>query len=243
VAVTNIELRRVMVHQPHLFPWPPYVARLMLTDRFIVLDDVAYRKNYYQNRFKLIAPDSRPLWLTLPVAKGRQNIREMPIKENATFIAKKWRVTFSQLYARSVGWSSVWPSIDEYTTALQDRAYQTVGEASIASIHTLCRLVGISTVVVPSSEIRASPDRTGQATNASAILLGWGGSSETRVHDINRIRDAGLSLLRFNQEGARAIEPSLLQEGVSTLHWLFQWGPERISVALHRYKEIVESVQ
>jgi hypothetical protein len=43
-----------MIHQPHFFPWPPYMARVVLSEIFVVLDDLSYRKVYYQNCTKLI---------------------------------------------------------------------------------------------------------------------------------------------------------------------------------------------
>ncbi|MEU4359773.1 WbqC family protein [Streptomyces virginiae] len=57
---------RVTIHQPEHLPWLGLLAKVAASDLWIVLDAVPYRKNYFQNRNRVLL-DGRPTWLTVPV--------------------------------------------------------------------------------------------------------------------------------------------------------------------------------
>ena len=44
----------VTIHQPEHFPYGGFFQKMAASDLFIILDNVNYRKNYYQNRNKLL---------------------------------------------------------------------------------------------------------------------------------------------------------------------------------------------
>ncbi|WP_217240032.1 WbqC family protein [Streptomyces sp. AC555_RSS877] len=57
---------RVTIHQPEHLPWLGLLAKVAASDLWIVLDSVPYRKNYFQNRNRVLV-NGRPTWLTVPV--------------------------------------------------------------------------------------------------------------------------------------------------------------------------------
>lgn len=57
---------RVTIHQPEHLPWLGLLSKIRASDLWIVLDQVAYRKNYFQNRNRVLL-DGQPVWLTVPV--------------------------------------------------------------------------------------------------------------------------------------------------------------------------------
>lgn len=57
---------RVTIHQPEHLPWLGLLAKVAVSDLWIVLDSVPYRKNYFQNRNRVLV-NGRPTWLTVPV--------------------------------------------------------------------------------------------------------------------------------------------------------------------------------
>jgi len=238
----------VMIHQPHLLPWPPYIGRLLLSDYFVPLDDVPFRKNYYQNRTRLLAPDFTPFWLTLPVSRTKGIIRHTFLNQHVKPSVNKWRTTFRQFYGKSRGWSAVWPPLERFISALQDGEFTTIYEASYASIHLLFRLLELKLPTIrASSEFRESDDRTRHlitctlGVSADSILLGWGKSSTETVHNLGRVRRAGIRVGRLNRARAVQIEPRFLaHEGVSTLHWLLELGPQEVADKLTLYEQAVD---
>jgi hypothetical protein len=57
----------VSIHQPHLLPWIGYFNKVLNSDVFVWLDNVQFRKNYFQNRTAIKSISGNPIWLTLPV--------------------------------------------------------------------------------------------------------------------------------------------------------------------------------
>lgn len=57
---------RVAVHQPEHLPWLGLLAKVAASDLWIVLDSVPYRKNYFQNRNRVLV-NGQSSWLTVPV--------------------------------------------------------------------------------------------------------------------------------------------------------------------------------
>jgi hypothetical protein len=77
--------RVVAIHQPNFLPWLGFFHKMTLADVFILLDNVPFSKNSFQNRIKIKSAQGEQ-WLTVPVlTKGRfgQLTREVPIN-NAT---------------------------------------------------------------------------------------------------------------------------------------------------------------
>ena len=62
----------VGIHQLHYLPWLRYIEKVATSDVFIVLDNIQYSKNGWQNRNK-IKSDRGELILTVPIlAKSAQ---------------------------------------------------------------------------------------------------------------------------------------------------------------------------
>ena len=60
----------VTIHQPEHFPYMGYFQKMTRVDMFIILDNVNYRKNYFQNRNKFLNTNNTEEWFTIPVEKG-----------------------------------------------------------------------------------------------------------------------------------------------------------------------------
>lgn len=60
----------VTIHQPEHFPYGGFYQKMVASDLFIILDNVNYRKNYYQNRNKLLNTNGIDEWFTIQVEKG-----------------------------------------------------------------------------------------------------------------------------------------------------------------------------
>ena len=56
----------VGIHQPQYLPWLGYFGKILMSDRFVILDTVQYVKNEWQNRNRL-RTSSGWQWITVPV--------------------------------------------------------------------------------------------------------------------------------------------------------------------------------
>jgi hypothetical protein len=72
---------RVTIHQPEHLPWLGFLSKIDAADLWIVLDSVAYRKNYFQNRNQVRSGAART-WLTVPVGTpSATHIRDVRISD------------------------------------------------------------------------------------------------------------------------------------------------------------------
>jgi hypothetical protein len=78
----------VSVHQPEHFPYTGYFQKMAASDLFIILDDVKFRKNYFQNRNRFLNTTGNEEWFTVPVQKKfiSKNINEVLVSPDP-----RWR--------------------------------------------------------------------------------------------------------------------------------------------------------
>lgn len=74
----------VSMHQPEHFPYLGYFQKMKNCDVFVMLDDVKYRKNYFQNRNRFINRSGDEEWFTVPVEKNcnSKNINEVMVSKD-----------------------------------------------------------------------------------------------------------------------------------------------------------------
>ena len=103
------ESRVVAIHQPHYFPWLGWAAKIACADVLIVLDNVQYEKNGWQNRMRY-STERGLQFLTLPVRQAGIVSENIPIREielaDPTAGTKHWK-TLSQRYGKRPGWARI----------------------------------------------------------------------------------------------------------------------------------------
>lgn len=59
----------VTIHQPEHFPYMGFFQKIAAADLFIVLDNVKFNKQYFQNRNKILTLEGKEEWITVQVEK------------------------------------------------------------------------------------------------------------------------------------------------------------------------------
>src|SRR5260370_16603293 len=84
----------VTIHQPEHLPWLGFLDKVRRADLLVLLDTVQYRKNYFQNRNRVLTANG-PAWVTVPVlTKGNsdQAIRDVHVTPQGS---PRWRDKYS----------------------------------------------------------------------------------------------------------------------------------------------------
>lgn len=103
----------VTIHQPEHLPWTGFFHKMAQADIYVLLDIVQFTKNNWQNRNKLVDPNGREFWATVPVLlKGHTSttIRDIRIDNSQDWRRKYWariedayrKHPFFNRYAREV---------------------------------------------------------------------------------------------------------------------------------------------
>lgn len=90
----------ITIHQPETYPWLGFFNKMMLADEYIILDNVQFRKNYFQNRNQFLMKEGS-IYLSVPVDfKKNKIIKDIQIRYN-----EKWQIkhlkTIQQSYSKS----------------------------------------------------------------------------------------------------------------------------------------------
>jgi len=103
----------VSVHQPHFLPWLGYLNKIAKSDVFVVLDNVQYRKNYFQNRTVIKGHNGEPLWLTIPVIRASLSTPICEIRIIDQGWIQKTLKTIEGLYSKAPYYREFYPSLRE----------------------------------------------------------------------------------------------------------------------------------
>jgi WbqC-like protein family len=142
--------KRIVVLQPSYLPWLGYFDQLYKSDVFVLYDDVQYDKHGWRNRNR-IKTDKGPLWLTVPVLTHGQGL---PTNRDA-------RIDTRQPWARKhlqglrVNYAKA-PAFEEVFGALEPvlgRPWTYLIDLNRAVLETLCRLLGLTRLILLSSEM------------------------------------------------------------------------------------------
>ena len=221
------------IHQPEHLPWLGFLDKARRADLLVLLDDVQFRKNYFQNRNRVRAA-SGPVWVTVPVlTKGNaeQEIREVQINgEGSPRWREKYWGTIEQSYRRAPFWS-------EYESQLHDALW--MNTTSLAAMNTslinlLLRAFGIDVRVIASSELGVEGSRSERLLNickragADRYLSGISGREYL---DVEMFKAAGVSVEfhDFHHPIYRQrYEPFM--PCMSSVDLLFNHGPESANI-------------
>ncbi len=91
----------VAIHQPEHLPWLGFLHKASFSDCLIILDNVQYRKNYFQNRNR-IRTASGDCWVTVPIKKHELSrlINQIEITNINNWTEKYWK-TINMNYCKA----------------------------------------------------------------------------------------------------------------------------------------------
>ena len=81
-------MNRLTIHQPDHLPYSGFISKALLSDIYVVLDHVQFKKNNFQNRNKIITIEGQEVWLTIPLEKSSLNT---PINKKITYKDEIWK--------------------------------------------------------------------------------------------------------------------------------------------------------
>lgn len=190
----------VAAHQPAYLPWLGYLDKLAKADVFVVMDDLQYEGQNFQNRNR-VKLDRGPHWLTVPLYRGAQTDRVMDKRIDNTgrggrhhWQRRTWR-TLEVHYVRS-------PHFARYAPALEDtfrQRWDSLVELDLHMLDLARQWFGITRPIVRASSLGLSGAKTDrirslcEAVGAHAYLSGRGGS--TGYLDTDALARAGITTL------------------------------------------------
>lgn len=220
------------IHQLHYLPWLRYFDKIARSDIFVVLDNIQYNKNGWQNRNKIKAA-SGALLLTVPVhAPLGCRLDEVTIDETQPWRKKHW-ASILQNYARAPYFEQHGP----YFREIYAREWPSLNALNKDMLDYFVGALGITTLIRYSSEL----DAPGTATERLIRLVRSTGADTyysgayaiDHYLDIAKLKAAGIALRL--QEWRAPVYPQFYGAFVpdlSILDLIMHCGPHSLHVLL-----------
>jgi len=181
------------IHQPQYLPWLGYIDKIERADIFIILDNVQYKKNEWQNRNRIKAADGWQ-WITVPVLYNfPEKINEVRINNKVEW-RRKHRNAIETNYIKAPFFAEYFP----YFKELYEKEWERLVDINIAFLKVITGFFGVDTRTLLASEIDTRDDPTGRlidlcrTVGAATYLSGREGPN---YMDMDAFKKAGIDLV------------------------------------------------
>ncbi len=98
---------KITIHQPEHFPYMGFFQKMEASDLFVILDDVQYTKNNFQNRNKFLNSNGVEEWFTIGLepSPNKKLIKDIYVNDHPkwkkiilTKLQTKFKIDFSEIY-------------------------------------------------------------------------------------------------------------------------------------------------
>ena len=189
----------VAAHQPHYMPWLGYLDKVAKADLFVVMDDLQYEAQNFQNRQRLkLATGAQ--WLTVPLERGHQSERicDKTI-DNRGSARQHWQrrtwLTLENNYRRAPAWES---HADELR-AIYAQTWTSLVELDMHMLTLAMRWLEIRTPIVRASSLGLTGHKTDRlidlCTKVGARCYLSGGGGSTGYLDVEKMGRAGIGVI------------------------------------------------
>ena len=228
----------VAIHQLHYLPWLRYFHKMAGCDTFVVLDDIQFNKNGWQNRNKIKGPAGAQL-LTVPIRhKWGRRLDEVQIENKTPWRRKHWQ-SLVTCYGKAPFFSVHADTIK----AAYEKDWQSLNELNAALLRILVKQLGIRTRIVYSSSLGIKTEATHRlvdickAMGANAYLTGEYAAQMYLEPEL--FKAAGVELLYQKYEALvyhQQFDRSGLIPDLSIVDLLFNHGAESLDILLGKLK-------
>ena len=184
----------ISVHQPQYLPWLGYFDKIDKADIFVLIDNVQFKKNEWQNRNKIKTANGWQ-WLTVPVMyRYPQLINEVEINNK-----DKWQHRQRQTIISNYKKTPFWSLLEEFFEEIFSSEWQYVSQLNIHVVKRLAGLLGITTPIHVASELGEFPEDPDERLialtkhfNSDIYLAGGGGKG---YMDMEKYDRAGIEVI------------------------------------------------
>ena len=219
----------ISIHQPQYMPWLGYFDKIARSDVFVLLDDVQFKKNEWQNRNQIKTAQGKQ-WITVPVMYHfPERINEVKINNTVTW-QKKQQHGIELSYRNAPFYKEYKEFLDE----LFSRQWGTIDTLNIVTVKKLARLLGIKTEIVSSSAMKIVTTSTRRLIDickkfsADTYIAGQGGE---QYMEIELFKKENIDVIIQKYE--HPVYPQLYGEFISQLSvidLLFNCGDKSLAI-------------
>lgn len=235
---------RITIHQPEHLPWLGFFHKVNMADKYVVLDNVQYRRRYFQNRNKIRTKNGWR-WVIVPLEKESRDgllIKEAKISHANPDWREENLKTIYHSYCKSEYFKRYWDGFK----AVYGQDYIFLIDLNINLIGYILENLGLKQEVVFASQLNVSSKKGDlifdicNSLNATAYVSGISGKDYL---DFQKFHDRGIKLIvqDFHHPLYRQLyEPFI--PCMSIIDLLFNYGDKSLDVILGKGVEVLKEV-
>ncbi|MDA7437907.1 WbqC family protein [Candidatus Pseudothioglobus singularis] len=219
----------VTIHQPEHLPWTGFFHKMMSADFYVYLDHVQYRKNYFQNRNKIVNKNGNEVWATIPIWSG--SINEQIMEKQ---IIKGYSTKYISLIESSYKYSKYFDNYFDKLKSILMIEYKYLIDLNLDIINFFRDELDISSPTIRSSEMNIKSSKSElildicKKIGADSYLAGPSGLDYL---DINSFKKNNIEILIHNYS-APVYKSNHFYPNLSTLDLLFNHGENSRKIIL-----------
>lgn len=211
------------VHQPLFIPYCGFFNKIAHSDTFVVLDNVQFRRRYFQNRNRIVHPSGEALWLTMPIVANR-NTQVREVKLSTENWLPKFKRKIAHSYQKKPFFAEIWPAIEACLDLLP-------ADLTSANILLLDRMIEIMNLkrpdIVYASQLQGDNEGRLNAIEFCGLVGGdgyiYGVGGGRAHHDPECLVATGITPLFQARVEANSDDD---EDFLSALHHLLCYGPD-----------------
>ena len=220
-------------HQSHYLPWLGYLDKIDRSDVFVVLDDVQYEKNGWQNRNRIRTPRGWQ-WLTVPVhAHLSDRILEVRVSKEISW-QKDHSKSLELSYHKAPHFQILW----ELLGPVYQKEWLSLVDVNLAALEAVLDAIGMGKKeAILSSSIGLKSEATQRLVDlcrhfkADTYLSGDGAHAYL---DVTLFEKAGIRVAfqDFSHPVYKQLhgDESNFMEGLSAVDLIFNHGKESLAI-------------
>jgi hypothetical protein len=210
-------------------PWPGFFHKMAIADRYIFLDDVQFRKNYFHNRNRLVNTHGDIFWLTVPLKSGQlsQKINEKVILDT------EWKIKYlrniSQAYCKAKFYEKYYPELEQIVIQCDTSLLN----FNLSLIEWLRKSLDINTPIGFSSDLDLKCRKSDLILEICCLLEAdkyLSGPSGIEYLDVNSFYRKGIDVFFHKFEPPAYQSNGTIISGLSTLDLLMVYGPSSMEI-------------
>ena len=223
---------KITIHQPEHMPWLGFFHKINMADLYVVLDNVQYRRRYFQNRNKVRTRDGWQ-WVTVPLQKEDRDellIKNAMISKDEAGWKDENLKRIYHSYCKAPYFKSYWDAFKN----VYSRDYSRLEEMNMALISLLMTKFGINKKILFSSEMDVGGEKGDlildicKKLKAATYISGISGKEYL---DSKKFAEAGIEVIF--QEFHHPIYKQLYEPFIpciSSVDLLFNYGDKSLDI-------------
>lgn len=205
---------KVAIHQPEFMPWLGYFHKMREADTYIILDNVQFKKRYFENRNYIKNPiNNTKEWVTVPViTKGRYN---QHISDVEILYEEDWGKKITHTLTYKYGSNEVTNSFNEMLYSFSSSGNKSLLELNLRIIFWFRKQFNINTPLIYQSDLGINSKGSNlvldicKSVKATSYICGTSGNEYL---DFGKFKDANISIKPQNYN-----EPQYNNSGLTQL--------------------------